>query len=640
MRLLLGEDGAGEITSDVIEASVFNRDERVLGLLLNRCGADGVSGAAIIGAIQSGNEKNLNLLLNHCYSMSQTLVIEAAAEGYASTLRLLLDRGGLITGPVLRCAADNSRDGANVVSLLLAEANDWMILQEMKGLMKVAAQSSREGLAIMRQLLERPGSSPITEDVLATADISFPGGEMIKLLSGRDWKMTKEVLEVMMQYLASEEALQLVLDRVDDMEITKNILLAAASNRLFDDKLVGRLLDRVNLWDVIDPLLVEAAGNEWFGPEVILLLQRRVGAINVTPKAIEKACQEGAVRTVLYLLDHSSAPITESIMLGALRSGRLQLVKLMLNRVTDLPVTSNMVHMAVRYSAGSCCLAFFRERGWIAEDNEDVIEELIQAAIMNDPYWAEESLRFFLKEIKNIVVSPETLICIARKDWEPVLLLNLLIFYGVRLQITCEVLRAAAGSICDDSSLMISLLERSESIELSEEVFKAAAGSGSRKVLQVLSDYCGMAEISKKWLDLALLHDTINSGFGRLIPTSHRRLGDDDLERVTVLLSRGVEPDVPDAHGFTPLFHAAFMGETTAVQALLSAGENPNSMNRHGSTPLFCAASSGQYAIVELLLDLGVATHHKNERGQTPASIAKSRGHIKVFKRLERRRQP
>ena len=59
--------------------------------------------------------------------------------------------------------------------------------------------------------------------------------------------MTKEVLEVTMQYLASEEALQLVLDRVDDMEITKNILLAAASNRSFGDKLVGRLLDRVNL---------------------------------------------------------------------------------------------------------------------------------------------------------------------------------------------------------------------------------------------------------------------------------------------------------------------------------------------------------------------------------------------------------
>ena len=181
------------------------------------------------------------------------------------------------------------------------------------------------------------------------------------------------------------------------------------------------------------------------------------------------------------------------------------------------------------------CLAFFRERGWIAEDNEDVIEELIQAAIMNDPYWAEESLRFFLKEIKNIVVSPETLICIARKGWEPVLLLDLLIFYGVRLQITCEVLRAAAGSICDDSSLMISLLERSESIELSEEVFKAAAGSGSRKVLQVLYDYCGMAEIPIKWLDLALLHDTINSGCDGLFSTSHRRLGVDDLHLETAM---------------------------------------------------------------------------------------------------------
>ena len=642
VRLLLDQAGAGDITSDLISASVLNHDENVLSLLLDRYGVGGVSRESVVQAIRSRYERSLTVLLNHGYSMSQSFVHEAAARGYAFTLRLLLDRGGLITGSVLRCAANNYKDGANVIGLLLAEAKEGMILQEMKEMMKIAARRNNpEGLAIMRQLLDWPGNNLISEDVLATAAIGYSGGEMIKLFSGRIWEMTEEVLEVMMKCLASEEALQLVLDQAEDFENTGKILLAVASNPSFADQLMGRLWDKVNMLDIIDPLLVEAAGNQRFGLEVILLLQRRLGDVKVTQKTLERASIEGSMRTMTFLLDYASAPITEVIIVGALMNNRLQMVRLLLNRATELPVTQNMVHVAAKYCSLEC-LVFVWERAHIVDMNEEDTRNLVQSAIENR-WWAKDNLSFFLDEIENIVVGPEILIKIARKAHLPALLFNFLIEHGVNFHCTGEVLQAAAGStICYEGPLMNFLLEQGNKVELTDEIFKAAAGSGSRTILEVLSNYCGMAEIPQRWLDLACLHDAVHSGSSESSYSHFPPPGGDDLNLGTVieLLGRGVEPDVPDENGLTPLFHAAVLGNILTVQALLSAGANPNATGRYGATPLFFAAWGGHYATVELLLDLGVSTHLEVEQGQTPASIAKSHGHIKVFKLLERRRQP
>ena len=642
IRLLLDQVGAGDIaTNDLINASVLNHDEKVLSLLLDRYGVGEVSRNIVVKAIRNRYERSLTLLLDHGYSMSQTFVNEAAALGFASTLRLLLDRGGLITGSVLRCAANNNKDGANVIGLLLAEAKECMILQEMEAMMKIAARANRKALAIMRQLLEWSGNSLITEDVLATAAIACPGGEMIKLFSGRDWEMTEEVLEVLIKCLASEEVLQLVLDQVEDFEITGKILLAAASNRSFADHLVGQLWDKVNILDIIEPLLLEAAGNQRFGLEVILLLQRRLGDINVTQKALEKASSEGSMRTMTFFLDNASAPITEAMIVGALMSNRLQMVQLLLNRAIDLPVTQNMVHVAAKHGDYDC-LAFVWKRAHIADMNEEDTKGLVQAAIENR-LWAKANLRFFLDEIENIVIGPEILIIIATKAKGPALLLESLIENGVEFQSTREVIQAAAKSaICYESSLMTFLLERSDKIELTDDIFKAAAASASRTTLEVLSKYCGMAEIPKIWLDLACLYDAVYTCYTDSSYPSFPEPGGDDLnlDIVMELLGRGVEPDVPDGNGITSLFHAAVSGSILTVQALLSAGANPNSVGKHGATPLFFAAWGGHSAIVELLLDLGVPTHLEDEQGETPASLAKSHGHMKLFKLLERRRQP
>ena len=167
MRLLLDREDLGSITNDIISASCSNWNEKVPILLLDRCGFDGISREAVTGAIKNPNERVLSSLLNNGFPMSQTLVNEAATYGFASTLRLLLDRGGFITGVVLRCAAGNRSNGLKIMSLLLVEAKDWIVAAELTEMTKIALQNySRD---VVRLLLERAGHTLIAEDVLVAA---------------------------------------------------------------------------------------------------------------------------------------------------------------------------------------------------------------------------------------------------------------------------------------------------------------------------------------------------------------------------------------------------------------------------------------------------------------------------------------
>lgn len=378
---------------------------------------------------------------------------------------------------------------------------------------------------------------------------------------------------------------------------------------------------------------------------------------------------------MIFLLKHTLAPITEAVVVGALMSKDPEKVQLVMDKVTDLPVTRHMVHMAARRSDPDS-LALTWKRACRAEMTEDISRDLAQAAILNRG-WLVENLRFLLDEVKGIVVGPEALISITRKGFDEVPLLNLLIDRGICFRVTRDVLQAAAENHRDDRALMTILLERSDKTMLDEEIFKAAAGSGAVGILQVLSEHSGLAEVPKKWLDLARLHDAVDSSPNGSIDHRVRPTRDIDLELDPIKrsLAQGVEPDVPDGRGQTPLIHAAILGNILTVKALLSAGANANSQDRQGrtplffaasgrhdgiveillalpaganpnakdgrgETPLFFAASGGHYRVVERLLDPGVQTHLEDEDDDTPGSIAKSKGHMRVFRLLERRRQP
>ncbi len=96
----------------------------------------------------------------------------------------------------------------------------------------------------------------------------------------------------------------------------------------------------------------------------------------------------------------------------------------------------------------------------------------------------------------------------------------------------------------------------------------------------------------------------------------------DHMKILIKLISLGVEVNVHDVAGFTPLHHcvSASGNEATLKMAerLLKAGAKVNAQNRFGETPLALAANTPNYEAVELLLKYGGDPYIKDNDGGFP----------------------
>jgi len=94
------------------------------------------------------------------------------------------------------------------------------------------------------------------------------------------------------------------------------------------------------------------------------------------------------------------------------------------------------------------------------------------------------------------------------------------------------------------------------------------------------------------------------------------------LECMRRLLDGGVDPNVQDSAGFTPLHHAAKEGHIGAAKLLLERGADPNIQDSLGYTPLHLAAERGHVEVVKLLLEHGADPNLGTVAGNTPLHFA------------------
>jgi len=106
-------------------------------------------------------------------------------------------------------------------------------------------------------------------------------------------------------------------------------------------------------------------------------------------------------------------------------------------------------------------------------------------------------------------------------------------------------------------------------------------------------------------------------------------------EVVTELVRLGLNTDLKDKRGRTPLSWAAGNGHEDVVELLLENEADADSKDTwYGQTPLSWAAGDGHEAVVKLLLENKANADSKDTHGQTPLSWAARSGHEAVVKLL------
>ena len=130
--------------------------------------------------------------------------------------------------------------------------------------------------------------------------------------------------------------------------------------------------------------------------------------------------------------------------------------------------------------------------------------------------------------------------------------------------------------------------------------FKDLMDEGNIEALKAVYDRCELTA-----------HD------GRFSLCTPLHMGGVPDELVIWLVEKGLDINIPDYYGATPLYRQATMGRET-VKLLLELGADIGKPNTYGETPLHVAAEFFHPKTVKLLIDKGADVNAKDDMGRTP----------------------
>lgn len=115
----------------------------------------------------------------------------------------------------------------------------------------------------------------------------------------------------------------------------------------------------------------------------------------------------------------------------------------------------------------------------------------------------------------------------------------------------------------------------------------------------------------------------------------HWAVVEDHLDMVQALLAAGVDPDVKNDYGRTPLAVALDHASAPITEALLKGGADPRLRLPGMGTAMIAAARSGNPAVINALLNNGVNVNElEPTSGQTALMWAAAEGHAEAVKAL------
>ncbi len=99
-----------------------------------------------------------------------------------------------------------------------------------------------------------------------------------------------------------------------------------------------------------------------------------------------------------------------------------------------------------------------------------------------------------------------------------------------------------------------------------------------------------------------------------------------NLRAVRLFLEAGVDIELTNYVGWTPLMVAAFLGNIELVTLLLTAGASVNARDNKGCCPIHWSSLKGFSQVTELLVVNGANVNEKSDKGLTPLLQAATGG--------------
>ncbi|KUF43636.1 ankyrin repeat domain-containing protein [Myroides marinus] len=107
-----------------------------------------------------------------------------------------------------------------------------------------------------------------------------------------------------------------------------------------------------------------------------------------------------------------------------------------------------------------------------------------------------------------------------------------------------------------------------------------------------------------------------------------------DLTAVKQLVDRGVNLEIQNVKGETPLMYAVYLKYNSIAKALIEAGANVNAQDKILNSPFLYAGAEGNLEIVQLALKHGADFTVFNRYNGSALIPAAEKGHIDVVKLL------
>ncbi|KAI1825244.1 hypothetical protein F4861DRAFT_538149 [Xylaria intraflava] len=318
----------------------------------------------------------------------------------------------------------------------------------------------------------------------------------------KEFEIGRFVPEYIMEF-SDQEILQILLNkRGDEIQITPEMVEAAAINESHGEAVMRLLLNERGDEIKISPEVMEtAASNGLSGIYVVrLLLDKRGGEIQITPGILKAAARnkESGMGVMKLLLEErgNEIQITPEVLQAAIwnpsASMGVEVIRLLLNeRGDEIRITPQvLVAVAGKHLCGDEMMRLLLDK---YGDGVQITPEVVEAVAENSG--EVKLMKLILDERGDKVqITPEAVKAVAKNSNCGEELMRLLLDkYGDEVQITPEVVEAAARSSSGVKLMRLILNERGDKVQITSEAVQAVAKNSDcgEEMMRLLLDKPG-----------------------------------------------------------------------------------------------------------------------------------------------------